>query len=207
MLVISGPAGSGKTLIAEWSAAGARERGFEVLWARPAEGQPGRMAWAQLLRDTGAPAGLVTGLLSESAGPVELDGAAAHLASGPPRLIVIDDVDRGGPDATGMLSVVAARCPAAPVALLATAAGPLGLPAELRLGPLSEEELAEALGERDPETSHALWLASRGLPGVARQLAWALTDRADDADLVVHLALGATASTPFLTVDTSLVRA
>lgn len=206
MLVISGPAGSGKTLIAEWAATDARDRGFEVFWTRPAEGQPGRMAWARLLRDTGAPASLVTGLLSEDAGPLDLDGAAAHLVSGPPRFIVVDDVDCGGPGAIAMLSVVAARCHNAAVAVLATAASPLGLPPELRLRRLSEAELAEALGGLDPETSHALWLASRGLPGVARQLVRGLADRVDGVDPVVHLALGATADTPFLGVDTSLVR-
>jgi len=205
-LVICGPAGSGKTLIAESAAADARDRGFEVLWTRPAEGQPGRVAWARLLRDTGAPPGLITGLLSEDAGPLDLDGAAAHLASGPLRFIVIDDVDRGGADAAGMLSAVAARCHTAPVAVLATTASPLGLRPELRLGGLSEEELAAALGGLDAETSRPLWLASRGQPGVATQLARELAGRPDGADPVVHLALRATASTPFLAVDTSLVR-
>ena len=206
VLVICGPAGSGKTLIAESAAAGARDRGFEVLWTSPAEGQPGRMAWARLLRDTGAPDGLIAGLLSEHAGPLDLDGAAAHLASGPLRFIVIDDVDRGGADAAGMLSAVAARCHTAPVAVLATTASPLGLRPELRLGGLSEEELAAALGGLDAEMSRPLWLASRGQPGVARQLARELAGRPDGADPVVHLALRATASTPFLAVDTSLVR-
>ena len=206
VLVICGPAGSGKTLIAESAAAGARDRGFEVLWTSPAEGQPGRMAWARLLRDTGAPDGLIAGLLSEHAGPLALDGAAAHLASGPLRFIVIDDVDRGGADAAGMLSAVAARCHTAPVAVLATTASPLGLRPELRLGGLSEEELAAALGGLDAETSRPLWLASRGQPGVATQLARELAGRPDGADPVVHLALRATASTPFLAVDTSLVR-
>jgi hypothetical protein len=60
------------------------------------------------------------------AGPLDLDGAAAHLMSGPCRLIVVDDVDRGGPDAAAMLSVVAARCQTASVAVLATAASRWG---------------------------------------------------------------------------------
>jgi len=205
LLVISGPPGSGKTLIAESAAEAARERGFEVLWARPAEGQPGRLAWAQLLRDAGAPDSVVTGLIDHDAGPLDLDAAAAYLVSGPPRLIVIDDLDRGGPDAAAMLSVVAARCQRAPVAVLATTTGPLGMGTELRLGGLSEAELAAALGGLDPETSHALWLASRGLPGVAERLAREL-DGADGADPVVRLALTATATTLFLTVDTTLVR-
>jgi tetratricopeptide (TPR) repeat protein len=206
LLVISGPAGSGKTLIAESAAAAARDRGFEVLWARPAVGQPGRLAWARLLREAGAPDGVVTGLLDGDAGPLDLDGAAAHLMSARCRLIVVDDVDRGGPDAAAMLSVVAARCQTASVAVLVTAASPLGLGQELRLGGLSETELDAALGHRDAETCHALWLASRGLPGAARRLAGELADREDGADPVVHLALQSTASTVFLAVDTNLVR-
>jgi tetratricopeptide (TPR) repeat protein len=206
LLIISGPAGSGKTLIAESAAAAARDRGFEVLWARPADGQPGRLAWARLLRDAGAPDGLVAGLIDGDAGPLDLDAAAAHLVSGTPRLIVIDDVDRGGPDAAAMLRVVASRCQHSPVAVLATCASPPGLEPDLRLGGLTEAELAEALGDLDPETCHALWLASRGLPGVARRLARALADRADGADPVVRLALESTASTLFLAVDTNLVR-
>jgi tetratricopeptide (TPR) repeat protein len=205
LLVISGPAGSGKTLIAESAAADARDRSFEVLWARPAEGQPGRLAWARLLRDAGAPDGLVAGLMAEDAGPLDLDGAAAYLVSGPPRLIVVDDVHRGGPDAAAMLSVVAARCQQTAVAVLATTAIPLGLEPELRLSGLSEPELAAALGDLDLETSHALWLASRGLPGVATRLARELAD-AEGADPVVHLALKTTATTLFLAVDTALVR-
>ncbi|HEX8005771.1 MAG TPA: ATP-binding protein, partial [Trebonia sp.] len=67
MLVLYGPAGSGKTLLA--AAADARGRGFEVLWARLAGGQPGRMAWAQLLRDTDASADLAARLLAEDTGP------------------------------------------------------------------------------------------------------------------------------------------
>jgi tetratricopeptide (TPR) repeat protein len=206
LLVVSGPAGSGKTLIAESAAAAARDRGFEVLWARPAAGQPGRLTWARLLRDAGAPGDLVAGLMADDAGPLDLDGAAAHLVAGPLRLIVIDDVDRGGPDAAAMLSVVGARCQRATAAVLATSARPLGLEPELRLGGLSEAELAAVFGGLDPQTRHALWLASRGLPGIARRLARELADHEDGADPVVHLALESAASTVFLEVDTNLVR-
>lgn len=206
LLVISGPAGAGKTLIAESAVATARDRGFEVLWARPADGQPGRLAWAGLLRDVGAPDGLVAGLMADDAGPLDLDGAAAYLVSGPPRLIVVDDVDRGGTDATAMLSVVGARCRQTAAAVLATSTRPLGVEPELRLGGLSGAELAAMVGGLDQETSHALWLASRGLPGVATRLARELADRKDGADPVVHLALESTATTLFLEVDTNLIR-
>ena len=206
LLVVSGPAGSGKTLIAESAAAAARDRGFAVLWARPAAGQPGRLTWARLLREAGAPGDLVAGLMADDAGPLDLDGAAAHLVAGPLRLIVIDDVDRGGPDAAAMLSVVGARCQRAAAAVLATSARPLGLEPELRLGGLSEAELAAVFGGLDPQTRHALWLASRGLPGIARRLARELADHTGGADPVVHLALESAASTVFLEVDTNLVR-
>ena len=126
LLVLVGPAGSGKTAMAEAAAGEARRRGLDVLRAAPAEGQPGRLVWAQLLRDTAAPGGLVTGLLGDGAGPLDLDSAARHLVFGSPRLIVIDDVDRGGPDAVGVLSVVAARCAASATAVIATAAAPSG---------------------------------------------------------------------------------
>lgn len=205
MLVISGPPGSGKTVVAGAAAGDARRRGMQVLWASPAEGQPGRLVWGQLLQDTGAPADLATDVLSSDVGVLRLDSAARHLVSGPPRLIVIDDIDRGGPDAIGMLSVVAARAGAAPVALIVTAAEPLGLKQELRLAGLSEDELRAAIGV-DAEAARALWLASRGLPGVALRLASELDSLGEDDDPVAALALRATSSAEFLDVDTNLVR-
>jgi tetratricopeptide (TPR) repeat protein len=206
-LVLVGPAGSGKTVLAAAAAAEARDRGFRVLWARPPGGQPGRLVWAQLLRDTDAPAELAAVLMSECAGPLDLDGAARHLVSGSPRLIVIDDIDRGGTAAAEMLSMVAARCAAAPAAIIATAGRPLGLQPELRLGGLSEDELTEALDDDPgPDASHALWLASRGLPGVARELAQELGGLGEHDDPAVYLALIVASTVPFLDVDTNLVR-
>jgi tetratricopeptide (TPR) repeat protein len=206
VLVIVGPAGSGKTELVEAAADEARRRGLELLRASPAGGQPGRLVWAQLLRDTGAPDGLAAGLVADDAGPLDLDSAARHLVSGPARLIVVDDVDRGGPDAVEVLAVLAARCAAAATAVIATAAAPLGLGPELRLGGLSEQDLAAALGGLDAEAGYALWVASRGLPGIARQLAGELTDLTEHDDPVVHLALRAPSTAAFLDVDTSLVR-
>src|SRR5215467_572414 len=171
LLVFVGPAGSGKTATVQAAAGEARRHGFEVIRASTPGGRTGRLVWAQLLRDAGAPDGLVAGLLDGNPGPLDLDGAARRLVSGSPRLIVIDDADRGGPDAVEMLSVVAARCAAAATAVIATAIAPLGLGPELRLAGLSEADLAAALGGLDHEAGHALWVASRGLPGVAQPLA------------------------------------
>ena len=206
LLVLVGPAGSGKTAIAEAAVGQARRRGFDVLRASPALGQPGRLVWAQLLRDTGAPDDLAANLLGGDAGPLDLDSAARHLLIASPRLIVVDDVDRGGPDAVEVLSVAAARCAATATALIATAAAPLGLGPELRLGALSEQDLAAAMGVLDAEAGHALWVASRGLPGVARRLADEIAHLGEHDDPVVHLALQAPSAAAFLDVDTSLVR-
>ena len=206
LLVLVGSAGSGKTTMAEAAAGQARRLEFDVLRASPAAGQPGRLVWAQLLRDTDAPEGLAADILGGSAGPLGLDSAARHLVGGSPRLIVVDDVDRGGPDAVEVLSVVAARCADSATAVIATAAAPLGLRPELRLAGLSEQDLALAAGGVDAEAAHALWVASRGLPGVARRLAQELADLGKHDDPMVHLVLRATSTTAFLEVDTNLVR-
>jgi hypothetical protein len=50
-----GASGSGKTALAEAAAGEARRREFEVLRGSPPSGQPGRLIWAQLLRDAGGP--------------------------------------------------------------------------------------------------------------------------------------------------------
>jgi AAA ATPase domain len=203
LLTLVGAPGSGKTALAEAAADEAWRRGFEVLRGSPPAGQPGRLVWTQLLRDAGAPDELAAGLLDPRAGPLDLDSAARHLASAGLRLIVVDDVDRGGPEAAAMLSVVAARCAASGTAVIATSATPLGLPAELRLAGLSQGDLAEMLGEKE---GHALWVASRGLPGVARELAGELAAIGTNQDPVVHLALRVAPTAAFLDVDANLVR-
>jgi hypothetical protein len=207
LLTFVGASGSGKTALAEAAADEARRREFEVWRGSPPSGQPGRLVWAQLLRDAGKRDEVAAGLLGAKAGPLDLDSAARHLASAGPRLIVVDDVDRGGPEAVAMLSVVAARCVASGTAVIATSATPLGLPAELRLAGLSRADLAEAVGEPGTESSHALWVASRGLPGAAVSLARELADLAGNQDPVVHLALRAAPATAFLDVDANLVLA
>src|SRR5690348_403231 len=149
LLAITGPPGSGKTALAEAAAAEAANRGFEVLRADPPEGQPGRLVWAQLLRDVKAAEDLVTRLSGTDAGPLDLDAAARHLSSPGPRLILIDDIDRGGPDAAAVLAVVAARCAASATAVIVTTSVPLGLRTELRMAGLSQADLAAAFGVTD----------------------------------------------------------
>jgi len=211
LLTFVGAPGSGKTELAEAAAREARQRGFEVLRASPPARHPGRLVWAQLLRDSGAPDDLAARLLGPDAGPLDLDTAARQLVSADPRLIVIDGVHHGGPDAAAMLSVVAARCAASATAVIATSSTPLGLPTELRLADLSEADLAEAVlaetgGGLDAEAGHALWVASRGLPGAARSLARELAGLTQKDDPIVHLALRAAPATAFLDVDVNLIR-
>ena len=90
--------------------------------------------------------------------------------------------------------------------MIATAVAPLELGPELRLGGLSEQDLAAALGGVDAEAGHALWVALRGLPVVARPLADELADLGEHDDPVVHLALRAPSTAAFLDVDTNLIR-
>ena len=205
VLVITGPSGSGRTELAAAAAREGARRGFEVLRTAAMRGQPGLLVWAQLLRDAGAPDDLVSRLLGEP-GPLDLDTVACELAAGSLRLLVIDDIDYGGDAALQVLRVVAARAAASTTAVIVTSVLPPGLGTELRLGGLSEGELAAVVPEVPPEARHAVWLASRGLPGVARSLAAELAASGDDLDPLVHLALTAPSQAEFLDVNTGLIR-
>jgi hypothetical protein len=204
VLVLAGPAGSGRTALADAAAERARRRGFPVLRVATAGGGPGRWAWARLLRDAGAPDELVARMLAEP-GPMDLDAAAVALCAGPPRLVLVDDVDRGGAETTELLTILAGRVAAGQLAVVATSGVPLGVGSELWLGALSPEEIGAATGEDRPDVRHALWAASRGLPGPARSLAAVLAALPPGADPVVKLALSAESAEGFLTVDTGLV--
>ena len=72
-------------------------------------------------------------------------------------------------------------------------------------GPVEPAAIGVVTGETRPEVRHALWVASRGLPGPARALA-ATLDAGAGGDPVVALALGAVSGEGFLDVDTGLVR-
>jgi tetratricopeptide (TPR) repeat protein len=102
--------------------------------------------------------------------------------------------------------VVAARAPATSMAVVVTSVLPPGVGTELRLGGLSEDELTAVLPGLAPQARHAVWLASGGLPGVARSLAADLAASTDEAGPLVRLALTAPSQAEFLDVDTGLVR-
>jgi hypothetical protein len=166
-------------------------------------GPPG--AGKTALLDVAAAAARRRGLAVVRGSPDPIDGDAATLvlAAAGPRVVLVDDVDRGGVEAREVLSVLAAGAAAIPVAVVATSCTPLGIGTELRLGPLTAEELATALGVAGDETRHALWVASGGWPGPARQLAAALGGREEP---MVQLALNAPSRSWFLGVDANLVR-
>jgi hypothetical protein len=207
VLAICGPPSSGRT---ELAAAAAREGGscgFEVLRTAAVRGQPGQLVWARLLADADAPDDLAARVLGD-AGPLALDSVARVLGGGNRRLLVIDDIDHGGAAAVDVLQMVAARAVAASTAVVVTAARPLGVGTELRLGGLSEGELAMVLPDLAPQARHGVWLASGGLPGVAQSLAadLAASTDTDKTSPLVWLALTAPSQAEFLDVDTGLVR-
>jgi tetratricopeptide (TPR) repeat protein len=205
VLAITGPPGSGRTELAAAAAREGTRRSFTVLRTAVITGQPGALAWARLLTDVGAPDDLVSQVLDD-AGPLALDSAARVLSNGNRRLIVIDDIDHGGAEALRLLEMVAARVAAAGTAVVVTAMLPVGVGTQLRLAGLSEDELATVLPGLAPQDRRAVWLASAGLPGVARSLAADLADGTGTADPLVQLALRAPSQTEFLDINTGLIR-
>jgi hypothetical protein len=204
-LVLTGPAGVGKTSMLDASAELATRRGFDVVHTSPSPGQPGRLIWAQLLQDAAGDREVAARLLAED-DPLALDRAARLLLSERPRMIAVDDIDQGGADCVGFLAVLTSRLRRAPTAVLATASVPLGVTPELQLRPLREENMAALAWDLPAETRRALWIASRGLPGAARSLLAELERLPADDDPLVHLALHVPSDAGFLEVDVTLVR-
>ena len=205
VITLVGTAGSGKSALAAEAAALARDRGFEVAGGSPVRGRPGRLVWAGLLDDLGADPE-VTRALFDGPGPLDTNMAARLLAAGTRRLIVVDDVDAGGPEAVDMLALVAARLVTCSIAVVATAATSLGVGRDLKLCGLCERDLAAIVGEMAAGQRHAVWVASRGMPGIARTLAGQLADLPPGRDALVHLALHAAQRGEFLGVDDGVVR-
>ena len=205
VLAITGPRGSGRTELAAAAAREGARRGFTVLHTAAITGQPGTLAWARLLTDAGAPGDLVSRVLDD-ADPLTLDTAARVLSDGNRRLLVIDDIDHGGAAALRLLETVAARAAAASTAVVVTSMLPLGVGTRLRLTGLSQDELAAVLPGLAPQDRRAVWLASAGLPGVARSLAADLAADTGTAGPLVRLALSAPSQAEFLDINTGLIR-
>ena len=202
--VILGAPGSGRTALADAAAGLGRQRGFNVVRVSVTGAGSGLLVWAQVLRGLGDPDRFADELLA-GVGPAELDSAARRLASGTERLIVVDDIDRAGPAAIELLSVISSRLASGSTAVVATTGVPLGLALEMQLDGLTEHELAEFLGSAPEGSGQALWLASGGLPGPARALAVELAGLNDGDDPLVHLAVHAPSRAEFLDVDARLI--
>jgi len=205
VLVFTGPPGSGRTELAGAAAREAARRGFEVLRTAAVRGQASRLVWVRLLRDAGTPDDLAWQMIDGSM-PLDADAVARRLTTSGRRLLVIDDLDHAGPEDLQVLRAVAALAAASCTGVIATSALPLGFGTELRLGRLSEEELAEVLPGVPPQARHGLWLASGGLPGLAASLSAELAAGGGDGDPLVILALTASSRAEFLDVDAELVR-
>ena len=205
VITLTGAAGCGKSALAAEAAAMARDRGFEVVGGSAVRGRPGRLVWAGLLDDLGAGPEVTRALLGDP-GPLDTNMAVRLLTAGTRRLIVVDDVDAGGQEAVDMLALVAARLVTCSIAVVATATTSLGVGRDLRLCGLSERDLAAVTGEMAAGQRHAVWVASRGMPGTARTLAGQLADLPPGRDALVHLALHAAQRGEFLGVDDGVVR-
>lgn len=170
-LVVTGPAGAGKTALIDAAAELAGARGVPVV--RAAGQGHGLTIEDRLLADSG------------------------------PRLLLVDDVDRAGTAAVESLAPFAAK-PGATV-LLATAARSLGVTPEVRLGGLSEPELAELAPYLPGAVVHVVWLVSGGLPGAALGFAREVAGL-DAAEALVQLSLTAPSRAEFLDLDVGLIR-
>ena len=202
--MVTGPAGAGKTALADAAADLAAARGMPVLRATATGMDSGYLIWNRLLGAEGA------GGLAADAGQRDIEGAAAAIARGGPRLLIVDDLDKAGTAAVAFLAVLASRLGSGRTALVVTARDGVGFGQQVRLGSLSEPELAVLMPDLPDEAVHAVWLASGGWPGAALGLAGELAGLEplprSAADLVAHLALTVPSRAPFLDLDVGLLR-
>src|SRR5262245_54364483 len=208
LALVEGPAGIGKTRLAEEVAAQARGRGARVAIGRcwQAADAPPLWPWRTILRELGAPEGLLVERPGEEAGDFGRFVAVAdrlRAAEGGPLVIVIDGAERADPaslllvqalireSAFPLLIVLTVRRPVSS----ATAAEAAALLAELgregsvlTLAGLSEDDVAEALAASgapapDPELVAAVTAITKGVPLLLRSV---LVPGAGDLDSVPH---------------------
>ena len=202
--MVTGPAGAGKTAMADAAADLAAARGMPVLRVAATGMDSGYLIWNRLLGAEGA------GSLAADAGQRDLEGAAAAIARGGPRLLIVDDLDKADTPAVTFLALLASRLGSGRTALVVTARDAVGFGQQVRLGSLSEPELAVLMPDLPDAAVHAVWLASGGWPGAALGLAGELAGlellTRSAADLVAHLALTVPSRAPFLDLDVGLLR-
>ena len=205
LVCIVGRSGAGKTALLTTLIAAARERSVGVLATSVAAGQPGRGVWVQLLADAGAAKASLDTVRSGK-DLVTVGAVLAELVTPAPRLIVVDDVDLGGPEAFEILELLSTRLIGGSTAVVVTSSRGLGLGRELAVAGVSQAELSAVVPGLDAAHRHPVWVASRGLPGIAKNLARALRDLPAGRDPLVHLALAAETRSEFLSVDDDLLR-
>ena len=175
LLVVVGPADSGKTAVADAAAEAAHTAGVRVVRTTP--------------KTVGAL------LVDDAAATRPVHGSSSSTTSMPMTRLRFHSS-----------ALAAERVATSTTAIVATSREPLGLGPECVLRPLSEEQLALALGPGfDAETVGAIHLAARGATGRALALAETL-QHAGVGDPVAYLALHVASVTEFLDVDATLVR-
>jgi len=107
-------------------------------------------------------------------------------------------------DEIARLSAMAADAATTHTAIVVATETSLGLGPELVVGPLDRDDFTSVVADLAPDEQEALFLATRGLPGLARRFATELAAPGDD-DPFIHLALRLTSSAGFLEVDVALV--
>ena len=205
LVCIVGRRGAGKSTLVAAVIAAARQRDVDVLATSVPAGQAGRDVWLQLLTDAGAaPPSL--DVLRTGADRAAVGAVLANLVTTTPRLIVVDDVDLGGREVFEGLDMLSTRLVGGSTAVVVTSSRPLGLGRQLSISGLAELDLAAAVAGLAPEHRRPVWVASKGLPGAARELVAALRDLPEGRDPLVHLGLAAVPRSEFLSVDDDLVR-
>ncbi|MDP9796050.1 hypothetical protein J2S43_004562 [Catenuloplanes nepalensis] len=206
-LVVTGPAGAGRTALADAAASEARARGLTI--TRIDGGQPD---WDAVPDPGGRPGLLVLDDL-DRAGPsavANLHHHAPRLPSGATAILATVTTTHLAPSqpaspglaSSGLASSGRASSGRASPGRASPGLASAGL-ASIRLAPLGEADLSRLVPDLPPDAVHALWLASAGWPGVALDLAAGL-DPAGHA--LVELALGTASRADFLAQDAALIR-